>query len=134
MFMPAARFGLHYYPGGLRRFVNAIGAAETKRLFLTAQTIDAETMLRIGYLNDLVPREALAPRVDEYVTALARCEPAVVRSMKRQIDAIASGVPGAASVRDDYDRSLKSDELKRRVGALTKSKSSPAARKKGRSA
>ena len=50
MFMPAARFGLHYHPGGLRRFVTQIGPAETKRLFLTAQTIDAETMLRIGFL------------------------------------------------------------------------------------
>ena len=36
MFMPAARFGLHYYPGGLRRYVAALGAAQAKRLFLTA--------------------------------------------------------------------------------------------------
>lgn len=120
MFMPAARFGLHYYPGGLRRFVTQIGPAEAKRLFLTAQTIDAETMLRIGFLTDLVPREALEARVGEYVAALAKCEPGVVRSMKRQINAIAAGDRKAASARADYDNSLGSDEVRRRVGAVVK--------------
>ena len=120
MFMPAARFGLHYHPGGLRRFVNQIGPAETKRLFLTAQTIDAQTMLRIGFLTDLVARDALGSRVNDYVAALGKCEPGVVRSMKRQIDAIAAGDHEAAASRQDYDDSLRSDELRRRVGALVK--------------
>ena len=59
MFMPAARFGLHYYPGGLRRYVTALGAAQAKRLFLTAQAIDADEMLRIGFY-ELVPVTAVA--------------------------------------------------------------------------
>src|SRR5205085_3573985 len=50
MFMPAARFGLHYYPGGLRRYVAAVGAAQAKRIFLTGQTLTAEEMVRIGFL------------------------------------------------------------------------------------
>lgn len=120
MFMPAARFGLHYYPGGLRRFVTRIGPTETKRLFLTAQTIDADTMLRIGYLTDLVAPDALAARVADYASALARCEPGVVRSMKRQIDAIAAGDPAAARSREHYDNALRSEELRRRVGAVVK--------------
>ena len=118
MFMPAARFGLHYYPGGLRRFVTRIGAAETKRLFLTAQTIDADTMLRIGYLTELVARDALGKRVGEYVEALGKCEPGVVRSMKRQIDAIARGDAVAGVSRRAYEDSLRSEELRRRVGAV----------------
>ena len=56
MFMPAARFGLHYYPGGLRRYVRALGAAQAKRIFLTGQTLRAQEMLRIGFLTELVPR------------------------------------------------------------------------------
>ena len=120
MFMPAARFGLHYHPGGLRRFVTQIGPAETKRLFLTAQTIDAETMLRIGFLTDLVAREALGSRVNDYIVALGKCEPGVVQSMKEQIDAIAAGDKTAAVARHHYEDSLRSDELRRRVGALVK--------------
>lgn len=120
MFMPAARFGLHYHPGGLRRFVTQIGPAETKRLFLTAQTIDAQTMLRIGFLTDLVARDALGSRVNDYIVALGKCETGVVQSMKKQIDAIAAGERGAAVSRQHYENSLRSDELRRRVGALVK--------------
>ncbi len=115
MFMPAAKFGLHYYPGGLRRAVAALGAAQAKRVFLTAQTIDADEMLRIGFLTELVERQELTRRVDAYVAALAECEPGVVRSMKRQIDAIAAGERAAGESRAAYEASLASDELRRRL-------------------
>jgi len=120
MFMPAARFGLHYYPGGLRRFVAALGPAPAKRIFLTAQTLRAEEMLSIGFLTELVPRAKLEKRVAEYVAALAECEPTVVKSMKRQINALAAGEQPQASSREDYERSLASEELKRRLAALGK--------------
>jgi enoyl-CoA hydratase/carnithine racemase len=120
MFMPAARFGLHYYPGGLRRFVAALGPASAKRIFLTAQTLRAEEMLRIGFLTELVPRAKLEKKVAEYVAALADCEPTVVKSMKRQINALAAGEQPQASSREDYERSLASEELKRRLAGLSK--------------
>ena len=119
MFMPAARFGLHYYPGGLRRYVTAVGAAEAKRIFLTGQTIGDEEMLRIGFLTDLVPRRALARTLAAYVAAIKSCEPSVQRSMKRQIDAIAAGDVGESASRDAYEASLASPELRRRLAALT---------------
>ena len=59
MFMPAARFGLHYYPGGLRRYVSRLGLNAAKKLFLTAMTIDSDEMLRIGFLTDRVARDRL---------------------------------------------------------------------------
>ena len=120
MFMPAAKFGLHYYPGGLRRYVTQLGPSETKRLFLTAAAIDAEEMLRIGFLNELLDREQLPARVREYADAIAACEPHTVISLKRQINAIAAGDPTAATSRDDHERSLRSGELKRRVAAAAK--------------
>jgi enoyl-CoA hydratase/carnithine racemase len=115
MFMPAAKFGLHYYPGGLRRAVAALGAAQAKRIFLTAQTIDADEMLRIGFLTELLDRRELVSRVEAYVAALAECEPGVVRSMKRQIDAIAVGDRTIAESRAAYEASLGSGELRRRL-------------------
>ncbi len=120
MFMPAARFGLHYYPGGLRRYVTALGATQAKRLFLTAQTIDAAEMLRIGFLTELVDRRRLAARIAAYAAALEDCAPGVVTSMKRQIDAIAWGDVEARQSRTDYDTSLQSTELRQRLAALTK--------------
>ena len=120
MFMPAAKFGLHYYPGGLRRCVAAVGLAQAKRIFLTAQTIPAAEMLRIGFLTELVPRTRLERRVAQYVTALAECEPAVVRSMKRQLNAIARGETVGAASRAAYEASLASPELARRLASLSK--------------
>jgi enoyl-CoA hydratase/carnithine racemase len=118
MFMPAAKFGLHYYPGGLRRYVAVLGLAQAKRLFLTAQALDAEEMLRVGFLTELVAPEFLAAKVAEYVSALQGCEPGVVATMKRQLNAIAAGDAGAAHARENYEASLGSVELRQRLAAL----------------
>ena len=61
MFMPAARLGLHYYKSGIKRYVSRLGVDNAKKLFLTAQTIGAAEMLRIGYLTAMVPAEAFEP-------------------------------------------------------------------------
>ncbi|HYK64761.1 MAG TPA: enoyl-CoA hydratase/isomerase family protein [Patescibacteria group bacterium] len=117
MFMPAAKFGLHYYPGGMRRYVAALGLAHAKRLFLTAQTLSDTEMLRIGFLTELVERRALWNRVAAYLGALAACEPHAVRSMKRQLNAIAGGDLAAARSRSAYEASLNSAELKARLAS-----------------
>src|ERR1700683_1263212 len=44
MFMPAARLGLPYYKGGVGRSVSRLGADNAKKLFLTAQKIEAPGM------------------------------------------------------------------------------------------
>src|ERR1700722_10493757 len=55
MLMPAARLGIIYYPSGIERYVSRLGVAAAKRLFLTAEPIEAEEMRRIGYLDEVVP-------------------------------------------------------------------------------
>lgn len=120
MFMPAAKFGLHYYPGGMRRYVTQLGLAQAKRLFLTARTIDAEEMHRIGFLTELVEPDRLWSKVGEYAELLDACEPVAVSTMKRQLNAVAAAVPGAATARDDYERALRSEELARRIAQAGK--------------
>src|ERR1700729_1311614 len=72
MFMPAARRGLHFYKSGIGRYVSRLGVDNAKRLFLTAQKIDAPEMLRIGYLTAMVMHEeALDEEVDKLATILA---------------------------------------------------------------
>jgi len=119
MFMPAARFGLHYYPGGLRRYVAAVGPAQAKRVFLTGQTLSSEEMLRIGFLTELVPRRRLGRTIAEYVAAIQACDAAVVASMKGQINAIAAGDAENAASRTAYEASLASPELRRRLAELS---------------
>lgn len=118
LFMPAAKFGLHYYPGGLRRFVTRLGPCTTKKIFLTARTLDAEELLRVGFLTELVEPQDLQAKVDAYVGSLRECEGSVVRSMKEHIDGLAARTWDEARGRVEYDRSLRSDSLRARLAEL----------------
>lgn len=118
MLMPAAKFGLHYYPGGLRRYVTRLGLTQAKKLFLTAQALEAEEMLRIGFLTELVEPAELDHAVARYVDAIIDCEPAVIGSMKLHLNQTANGNGDIAAQRAAYMRSLGSDELARRLRAL----------------
>jgi enoyl-CoA hydratase len=89
--MPAARIGMHYYASGLRRFVAKLGPAAAKRAFLLAETLDAPTLLAIGYLDRLVPADRLASTVDELAARLDANAPGAVRGMKHVIDRLARG-------------------------------------------
>jgi enoyl-CoA hydratase/carnithine racemase len=119
LFMPAARFGLHYYPGGLRRFVTRLGPTATKKIFLTAATLRDEELLRLGFLTELVDREDLPATADRYRQDVRGCEPGAVRSMKHHIDCIAAGTWNEELGRAAYQASLRSPEAVRRLAALT---------------
>ncbi len=54
--MPPARLGLVYSHTGLRRFVDAIGAARTRELFFSARNISARQAERWGLVNEVVRR------------------------------------------------------------------------------
>jgi enoyl-CoA hydratase len=91
MFMPAARLGLHYYKSGIVRYVSRLGVDNAKKLFLTAQKIDAPEMLRIGYLTAMVPAGTLDQEVDKLAGVLAGNAPVAMRGMKRAINEFARG-------------------------------------------
>ena len=116
--MPAARFGLHYYPGGLRRFVLRLGPTAAKKIFLTSMPLGSEELLRIGFLSDVVEPGQLHASIDAYRENLFRCEPGAVCSMKRDIDAIARGDWTEDAGRAAYEVSLQSSETSRRLAAL----------------
>ncbi|MDB5368473.1 MAG: Enoyl-CoA hydratase/isomerase family protein [Roseomonas sp.] len=96
--MPASRLGLHYYPGGMRRFVSRLGLGVAKALFLTAEPMDTEALLRCGYLDEAVPPNLFKPRVAERVARLAAGAPLAVQGMKRALNDIARGTADDAAI------------------------------------
>src|SRR5947209_15837285 len=112
MLMPAARLGLHYYPSGIQRYVSRLGVAAAKKLFFTAQKIDAAEMLRIGYLDAIVPADELDPAVDALAATLAANAPQVIRGMKAAINEIARGAFDQDAARQRHQDSLRGDEIK----------------------
>jgi enoyl-CoA hydratase len=118
MFMPAARLGLHYYKSGIGRYVSRLGADNAKKLFLTAQKIDAPEMLRIGYLTAMVPLEALDEEVDRLATVLAGNAPIAMRGMKRTINEIARGRLDEAAADRRAVESMHSTEIQEGIRAF----------------
>ena len=91
MLMPAARLGIVYYPSGIERYVSRLGVAAAKRLFLTAEPIQAEEMGRIGYLDEIVPAGELEARVDALAATLAANAPLALAGLKRAVNDAAAG-------------------------------------------
>ncbi len=91
LLMPAARLGIVYYPSGIERYVARLGVAAAKKLFLTAQPIDTDEMLRIGYLDACVPAAELNAKVDALAETLAANAPLALAGLKRAINEIAGG-------------------------------------------
>ncbi len=118
MFMPAARLGLHYYKSGIKRYVSRLGADNARKLFLTAQKIDAPEMLRIGYLTAMVPPEALDAEVDRLAAALAANAPIAMRGMKRTINEFARGELDEAAADERHRDSMHGEEIKEGVKAF----------------
>lgn len=118
MFMPAARLGLHYYKSGIRRYVSRLGADNARKLFLTAQKIDAPEMLRIGYLTAMVPAEALDEEVSRLAAVLAANAPVAMAGMKRTINEIARGKMDEAAADRRHRDSMHGAEIKEGIRAF----------------
>jgi enoyl-CoA hydratase/carnithine racemase len=111
MFMPATRLGLHFYAGGMSRYVTRLGLDQAKRLFLTAERIQADEMLRIGFLTELVPEDRLQDRLDALSAQIAAMAPIPLFGVKAQLNRIARGESDPAGIEQAVLRSERSQDL-----------------------
>lgn len=116
--MPAARIGLHYYAGGLRRAVARLGLQAAKRLFLLAEVLDAPTLRAIGYLDHLVAPDDLDATVAQLAGTLAGNAPLAIRGMKRALDDLAAGRDDPAALAAAQARCADSEDLREGLAAL----------------
>ena len=84
-FVPPARLGIHYEPAGIRRAIDRLGSQAARRMFLLAESFDAEALLAIGFVDRLVAPDALDAAVAETAATLAGLAPLAVQGMKRTI-------------------------------------------------
>jgi enoyl-CoA hydratase/carnithine racemase len=83
--MPPAKLGLVYSHTGLRRFIDAIGAARTRELFLLGRHIDANTALDWGLVNRVAAEDQLEAVGLAIATEMAGNAPLSQRGNKRAI-------------------------------------------------
>ena len=117
-FMPAARFGLHYYPGGLRRYTQKVSPSFAKRAFLLSEDFSDADLLAVGYLDWLVERSRFRDKVDEIAAKLGTLAPLSMANMKRAIEQFAQAAPDVPSMRQSMRECATSDDLREGLTAL----------------
>ncbi len=100
--MPPAKLGLVYSHTGLRRFIDVIGVARTRELFLLGRNIDAGTALVWGMVNVVVGASAVEQAALDWACELAANAPLSVAGNKRVIRALlrAEGEPDEEVARE----------------------------------
>ena len=116
--MPAARLGLHYYPSGLQRYVSRLGLQAAKRLFLLAEGVPADELLRIGYLAALAAPEALDAEVERTAQALLQGAPLALHGMKLSLNDLGRGTPDAVTLQQRVQRCADSADLREGLAAF----------------
>jgi enoyl-CoA hydratase/carnithine racemase len=111
MAVPPAKLGIAYPLGGIRRYVAALGLGVATRLLLGAEELDAELMLRVGFLHRLVERSELEAATRDLVDGLVASAPLAVQTMKRLLRDVAAGTVDEAEARRLIDRCAKSEDL-----------------------
>jgi enoyl-CoA hydratase/carnithine racemase len=84
--MPPAKLGLVYSHTGMRKFIDVIGAARTRELFLVGRRIDARTARAWGLVNWLA--EDIAQEALELAEEIAANAPLAQAGNKRVIRAV----------------------------------------------
>lgn len=80
--MPAAKLALGYPYHAIRRLMNAVGPGAAKRLMFTARSIDADTALRLGLVQEVVAAEDLESLVAEVAGLISNNAPLTIKAMK----------------------------------------------------
>ncbi|MEO0421440.1 MAG: enoyl-CoA hydratase-related protein [Pseudomonadota bacterium] len=86
--------------------VEAIGARQAHRYFLTGESFDAATAQRIGLVHEVVPAPVLDARLEQILRELAQAGPAAQREAKTLINTLVSGDHADAGETDAYTADL----------------------------
>ena len=100
--MPPAKLGLIYGHTGLQKFIDVVGVARTKELFLTGRNLSAPRAMAIGLVHDTVLDDKLGDTALELASEVAANAPLSLRGNKHAIETINS----YARLTPDQEREL----------------------------
>lgn len=118
MRVPAAGIGLCYPLSGINRFVQRLGVNAAKRILVAAEEFDAEAMLAIGFLDQLVLPSQIEAEVEEMANRIAGLAPLAVRAMKRILQQVADGALDADAAAELAQECLDSEDLQEGFAAM----------------
>jgi enoyl-CoA hydratase/carnithine racemase len=86
--MPPAKLGLVYSHTGLRKFIDVVGAARTRELFLLGRRIDARTAHNWGLVSAITEAATLDQEVLTMAVEIVANAPLALTGNKRVINAV----------------------------------------------
>ncbi len=86
--MPPAKLGIVYSYSGLRKFIDLIGPAYTKELFLVGRPLSSERALEIGLVNFMQTREELEKFTYEMANEISENAPLSLSTLKQTTNTI----------------------------------------------
>jgi len=118
MFVPAARLGLHFYRGGLQRYVSRLGLQQAKRVLLAGETLHGPEMLACGFFDRMLEEPAeLEAATEQLLDQLLAMAPLALLGMKKHLNAIARGDLDLQALQADIARANASADLAEGVAA-----------------
>ncbi|MEV6693395.1 enoyl-CoA hydratase/isomerase family protein [Micromonospora sp. NPDC051196] len=90
--VPPARLGLVYPAPTTRRLARLVGPAAAKHLLFTSELIDAERALRIGLVDEVLPGDDLAARIDRLTATIVERSQLSVVAAKEIVDGWADDI------------------------------------------
>ena len=90
------RIGVPYNTAGIVNMMKSIGMPLLKEMLFTARPIPAERALRLGMINDVVPREDLERFTMQMADLIAETSPICVALMKEELRILSKSLPMSA--------------------------------------
>lgn len=81
--LPEPLAGMVALGGGLHRLARQIGLKQAAGLILTSRSISAAEGQRLGFINEVVARDALQSTVDRYCADILRGSPVAIQASKQ---------------------------------------------------
>jgi crotonobetainyl-CoA hydratase len=83
--LPEPLVGAIAFGGGLHRLAREIGTKQALGMILTSRRVSAQEGLRMGFVNEVAPPEALMATTHRWVAEILRASPMAVRASKQVV-------------------------------------------------
>jgi enoyl-CoA hydratase len=84
--VPAAKLGLGYAYGGIKRLADVVGPSFAKEIFYTARQFDASEALQMGLINRVRPAAEIRNYVDDYARVIGGNAPLTIAAVKLAVN------------------------------------------------
>ena len=81
--LPEPKIGTAAVASGMHRLVREIGLKSAMGLLLTGEFIDAQTALKLGIVNEVVPAEQVMTVARDYTRRILKCAPLAIQATKQ---------------------------------------------------